>query len=663
QPNNISGDSWEHHEPWPGGRFNHYLFDLNRDWCWQTQVESQQRAKVYQQWMPHVHVDFHEMGAESHYFFAPSAKPFHDVITPWQREFHQIIGKNHAKYFDQNSWLYFTKESYDLLYPSYGDSWPTYQGAMGFTYEQGGSGRAGLELKLENSPGTISLKDRLAHHFTTSLSTIETAHQNQKRLIEEFNRFFAEAISNPPGEYKAYIISSDNEKASIKHLLRLMDQNKISYGYPKSTGKTLKGFAYQSGAEESFELSEKDIIIPTNQPNSRLVKVLFEPSTQLEDSITYDLTAWALPYAYDLKAYAAASKINISDQAVTFPFAANEMNAAKPYAYLAEWKDVSDVAFLGQLIKAGIHVRKTDLPFQIKGKKYERGTLIITRRDNPGEDFDKKLLEVANQQQKVLIPQTTGMVDSGHDFGSGDVPYIKPPKVAIVNGNGVSPTAFGELWHYFEQDLKFPVTVIHTDYLGRVDLGEYDVLVLVSGNYGEFQSKILSFVKEGGKAIAIEGAIDVFTASGNDDPTNLGKAVSGQSRRTEFSLNRNDPLAKYGDRDRTSLSNFVAGSIYKVTLDETHPLAYGQDQHTYILKRNRDAFPYLSSGGWNVGVFKGEASVSGFTGYKLKKSLEDSFSIGEESYGRGKIVYFSDSPVIRGFWHSGKLLLGNAVFY
>ncbi|MCB0841084.1 MAG: zinc carboxypeptidase, partial [Bacteroidetes bacterium] len=341
----------------------------------------------------------------------------------------------------------------------------------------------------------------------------------------------------------------------------------------------------------------------------------------------------------------------------------NEMNAAKPYAYLAEWKDVSDVAFLGQLIKAGIHVRKTDLPFQIKGKKYERGTLIITRRDNPGEDFDKKLLEVANQQQKVLIPQTTGMVDSGHDFGSGDVPYIKPPKVAIVNGNGVSPTAFGELWHYFEQDLKFPVTVIHTDYLGRVDLGEYDVLVLVSGNYGEFQSKILSFVKNGGKAIAIEGAIDVFTASGDEDPTNLGKAVSGQSRRTEFSLNRNDPLAKYGDRDRNSLSNFVAGTIFKVTLDETHPLAYGQDQHTYILKRNRDAFPYLSSGGWNVGVFKGDASVSGFTGYKLKKSLEDSFSIGEESYGRGKIVYFSDSPVIRGFWHSGKLLLGNAVFY
>ena len=295
QPYNINGDSWEHHEPWPGGRFNHYLFDLNRDWCWQTQIESQQRAIIYHQWMPHIHVDFHEMGSESSYFFAPSAKPFHEVITPWQREFHQIIGKNHARYFDKNNWLYFTKENYDLLYPSYGDSWPTYQGAIGFTYEQGGSGRAGLELKRNNSPGTISLKDRLAHHFTTSISSIEAAHNNRERLITEFNDFFKEAVNSPQGRYKAYIISQDNNHDKVKHLLKMMDRNKISYGHPKSSGKSLKGFSYQKNEETGFVLNEKDIVIPVSQPNARLVKVLFEPTTLLEDSITYDLTAWALP--------------------------------------------------------------------------------------------------------------------------------------------------------------------------------------------------------------------------------------------------------------------------------------------------------------------------------------------------------------------------------
>ena len=665
QPYNILGDSWEHHEPWPGGRFNHYLFDLNRDWAWQTQVESQQRARLYHQWMPHIHVDFHEMGSESHYFFAPSAAPFHEVITDWQREFHQIIGKNHAKYFDKNGWLYFTGERYDLLYPSYGDSWPTYQGAMGFTYEQGGSGRAGVELKLNNSPGTISLDDRIAHHFSTSLSSIEAAHQNKTRLLSEFNDFFKEAVNSPMGKYKAYVLSAENNRDKMKRLLKMMDGNKINYGYAKSASKSVKGFDYQQNKEGNFNISTDDIIIPLQQPNARLVKVLFEPTTVLEDSITYDLTAWSLPYAYDLKAYASTNKVNISEKEVDFTFSENKASSENTYAYLAKWKDVSDVALLGNLIKEGIHVRRADLPFTISGQSYDRGTLIITRRDNPSPDFDQKVLSIANKHQKTPIASPGGMVDKGRDFGSGDVTYIKPPKVALINGDGVSPSAFGELWHYFEQNLKFPVTVINTDYLRQIDLTKYDVIVLGSGRYSQFREKFLDFADQGGKVVAIEGAISTFTSfdKGAGGRTNLARSMDSQSRRSEFSLNRESDLPKFGDRTRSRISNFVAGTIYKVTLDETHPLAFGQDKEAYFLKRNRTVYPYLTNGGWNVGIFKGDASISGFTGYKLKKSLENSLALGTERYGRGQIIYFSDSPIIRGFWQSGELLLGNAIFF
>ena len=131
----------EHMEPWPGGRTNHYYFDLNRDWAWQTQIESQQRIIKYNEWLPHIHVDFHEQGYNSPYFFAPAAKPLHQYITDWQKDFQKTIGLNHAKYFDRNNWLYFTKESFDLLYPSYGDTYPTYNGAIGMTYEQAGHSR------------------------------------------------------------------------------------------------------------------------------------------------------------------------------------------------------------------------------------------------------------------------------------------------------------------------------------------------------------------------------------------------------------------------------------------------------------------------------------------------------------------------------------------
>ena len=137
-PYDTNPDAEEHNEPWPGGRANHYLFDLNRDWAWATQVETRQRLKVYNSWMPHIHVDFHEQGINEPYYFAPAAEPFHSIITPFQRDFQTLIGKNHAKYFDQNGWLFFTRERFDLLYPSYGDTYPTYTGSMGMTYEQAG---------------------------------------------------------------------------------------------------------------------------------------------------------------------------------------------------------------------------------------------------------------------------------------------------------------------------------------------------------------------------------------------------------------------------------------------------------------------------------------------------------------------------------------------
>ena len=131
QSYNPAPNAWEHNEPWPGGRPNHYLFDLNRDWAWQTQIETQARMKVYNQWLPHVHVDFHEQGINSPYYFAPAAQPYHELITSFQREFQEEIGRNNAKYFDENNWFYFTKQYFDLLYPSYGDTYPTYNGSIG----------------------------------------------------------------------------------------------------------------------------------------------------------------------------------------------------------------------------------------------------------------------------------------------------------------------------------------------------------------------------------------------------------------------------------------------------------------------------------------------------------------------------------------------------
>ena len=304
-PNRLSR---EHREPWPGGRTNHYNFDLNRDWVWQTQLESKQRIKMYNKWMPQVHVDYHEQGYNNPYYFAPAAEPFHEVITPWQRDFQTTIGKNHAKYFDKNGWLYYTKIRYDLFYPSYGDTYPTYNGSIGMTYEQGGIGSG---LGIINSDGdTLTLADRVTHHFTTSLSTIEISSINAGRLINQFHKYFNDAVNTGVGEYKTYIIKNDAKSAErIEKLVQLLDNNGIQYGV--GNGAAAKGFNYISGKEEGFTAGATDIVIPSQQPRSAMVKVLFEPKSKLSDSATYDITAWSLPYAYGLSTFATKEKITI----------------------------------------------------------------------------------------------------------------------------------------------------------------------------------------------------------------------------------------------------------------------------------------------------------------------------------------------------------------
>ena len=207
---NADPQSREHDEPWPRGRTNHYNFDLNRDWAWQTQTESQAKLKLYNDWMPQIHVDLHEQGYNEPYYFAPAAQPYHEVITQWQRDFQVQIGKNNAKYFDENGWLYFTKEVFDLFYPSYGDTYPTYNGAIGMTYEQGGI-EGGLGVRTL-SGDTVTLADRALHHYTASLSTIETSAANASKLVSQFKKYFDDNISGGDFEYKTYVLTSSDQK-------------------------------------------------------------------------------------------------------------------------------------------------------------------------------------------------------------------------------------------------------------------------------------------------------------------------------------------------------------------------------------------------------------------------------------------------------------------
>lgn len=643
----------EHQEPWPGGRVNHYLFDLNRDWAWATQVETQQRLTLYHQWMPHIHVDLHEQYPDNPYYFAPAAAPLHKHITPFQYDFQTEIGKNNASYFDEEGWLYFTREIFDLFYPSYGDTYPTFNGAVGMTYEQAGHGISGRAIDLENGD-TLHLHDRIDHHKTTALSTVEVAAANAQKLNREFVNYFKNAQNNPPGDYKTYIISGDNPRGKIKALTELLDKHNIRYG-STDAGKSMRGFAYRTGENVNFNTVKNDLVISAHQPMGLLTQVLFEPESALEDSLTYDITAWALPYAYGLKAYAVQSRIDPTRE-YTFESITNDLKNAKPYAYFAQRTSARDLKFLGSLLQNDIRVRYAEEDFAINGKKYAAGTLVILRADNEfTENFHATVRRLADEAETALETTKTGFADSGHDLGADAVKFIKHPNIALLGGEKTNPYSFGHTWHYFERDLGYPVTVIKAENFKPNRLTDFNVLVMPDGRYGfgeDELEEIAEWVGGGGRVIAL----------GNANAEFADKANFGLSRINGGDSGDDNPLKTYGDRERRSISSSIPGAIYEVRVDKTHPLGFGLGDKYFALKVSSAAYDYLDNG-WNVGHFDENPRSVGFTGYKAKRKIKNSLAFGTERKGRGKMIYLIDNPLFRGFWEEGKLLMGNAVFF
>lgn len=650
-PNNVDPNSKEHHEPWLSGRANHYMFDLNRDWAWLTQVESQQRIKMFNQWLPHVHVDFHEQGVDAPYYFAPAAEPFHEVITDFQREFQVTVGKNHAKYFDANGWFYFTKEIFDLLYPSYGDTYPTYNGSIGMTYEQGGSGRAGLAIET-GIGDTLTLTDRIAHHFTTGISTVEISSQNAEKLNTEFQKFY----QTKDYKYKSYVLNGDVDK--IEALTRLLAQHEIEYGWGKN-GST-KGFSYSSAKHGNLKTSEKSLVVSTEQKKGTLVKVLFEPNAKLSDSLTYDITAWSLPYAYGLEAVASESS---TDATLAIKGRSENQSATSnlsedAYAFLTDWNSFNDAQFLAELQQRDIRVRYAQKPFTIDGVDYDRGSLIITRADNKNRsDFLKNLSEIASKHHILLNATSTGFVEDGKDFGSSSVEMIKNNKIAVLSGEPTSTLRFGEIWHFFEQQLHYPVTVIDTEYMAGVDLLEYDVLILPDGDgYEDFMDAdklkhLKEWVSHGGKLIAMGDALKGLT---NEN----GFTLKAKEIEKDSTIN----LQSHDDNEREQIKSAITGAIFKTKVDATHPLAFGYDDTYFSLKLGNSAYEYLEDG--TVVYLEADSTkpVAGFTGSEAQKKIGDTLIFGVEEQGDGQVIYMVDNPLFRGFWENGKLFFANALF-
>ena len=662
---NADANAWEHNEPWPGGRANHYLFDMNRDLAWQTQRETQARTAFYRQWMPQVHVDFHEQGVNSPYYFAPAAEPYHKIITPWQRECQGHIGANNATYFDQRGALYFTREVFDLLYPSYGDTWPMFQGAVGMTYEQGGSGRAGRAVETAIGD-TLTLSYRIQNHKESGLSTIESAGQHVDRMLKEFSAYHRRNADMPWGDYNAYVFPASNGAEKLTWLTRLLDANGIAYGKAGVASKG-KGLNYATMQSAKVSVGPNDLVIDAHQPQSALLQVLMDPDPALSDSLTYDITTWALPYAYGMEAYALTNSASPQEAWSLETVAALEMADEAPvYAYAIHYHTDLGTPVLAGMLQEGVLVRVAKRPLTLKGETWPRGSLIVTRRNNEAlwADMDDRIARLVDGVPGVRVGRlATGMVESGPDLGAYDVAFLETPKVAVVTGDEVSSLSFGEVWYHMEEVWKYPMSAVWG--LDALDWDDYNVVILPRGWYDvddDLEAQIASWVRGGGQLVLLDGAcrvgMDRWGLSRYADDED--KAQRQDEREAHSKADR---YAPYALSERNGIRSDIPGAVYPIDLDATHPLAYGYGDRYWSIKTSGSRYAHMQDG-HNVGVLEGAANpISGFAGSRANQALRESLSFGVHDMGRGHVVYLADNILFRAFWKDGHKFFANAVFF
>lgn len=657
---NPDPNSLEHREPWPGGRANHYLFDLNRDWAWQSQPETRARIVPYLRWQPLVHVDFHEMSPESTYFFFPATDPINTNVAESTLAWGETIGRENARAFDRFGWLYYTGESFDLFYPSYGDSWPSLHGAIGMTYEQAGSGRGGLRY-IRRDGTLLTLSDRLHHHHVAGMATLLASVERKADLQADFHAFRRSAIEVGRAGDLTEFLFPPGQGERLERMTALLAAQGIEVSTLATEVAAESLTDYHGVSHEVVKLPAGTVSVRLAQPAGRLARALLEPRAEVTDAYFYDVSAWSLPLAMGVRGYHTGVNLEAerSDALPTAPEGA--VDGTAEYAYLLPWEGTRAARALARLHERGFPVRLVPDEIEIEGRTFARGTIVVPVRT---EGVHEAVRGIATECHVVFHAVDTGWTDEGIDLGSDRVSDLRAPRIAVASGEGVSSLSYGAIWSLFEQELGIAFSALAVERIAGPDLDDYDVLVLPSGVRSSVLDedgvdRLRDWVRGGGTiiglgrsafALADEGAKLSRRKSRLDDPPREDDEEDAEPERKLISDLRDEREERQ-----------VPGNIFRVELDPEHPLAFGQPERIDVFLSGTRTFALAGDGG-DVAAFTGEPSVSGFISEENIDKVRGRVYLAEESLGAGHVVLFAGDPNFRGFWHGLTGLFLNAVY-
>lgn len=655
----------EHSEPWPGGRSNHYLFDLNRDWLWLIHPESRSRLAVYRRYLPQLHIDHHEQEASNPFFFGAGADPYNLNIPAETREWIERYGDANAAVFDRHARMYTTKERFDYLYPGYGKVLPVYHGAIGMLAEKGGHGRAGLALRLEDQNYTLTLRERARDHFLLAMSNLETTAAHRKAQLERFRRFHMTADQGPGPE--AFVISAENDPARLARLWDLCEAHGIEVETLRSDLASSDLRDYRRGeVVEGLIVPRGSWVIRKHQPRGALAVALLERSTEVTTNRTYDITGWSLPIMFGLEAWYATQPFTPETTSLaTWSPPAPVVTGDGDLAWIIDAAQHTFPVAVGIAAEMGLGGRYAQKAFEMDDRSFSGGSLIIHRFMNREADlaeFERRILAAGVSLHRTA----TGMTTDGPVIGAANNPMFRAPRVLLVRGSPASSLSFGQIWHLLDIQTPFPHTIIETDAFGRANLDDYNVIVIAdgSGHSEAITERLNTWVRGGGSLIACGGGASTWATNSVAEARSARETERHAAERPAERSGERIPLLMRTYRERSERGDIarIPGPMLAADLDVTHPLAVGVGEWIGVIKRGASTLTVADSG-YVVARFADPCVVGGIISEENARRISGQPAVSHHRVGSGVVICFSDDPTIRGFNLKASRLLMNAIIY
>ncbi len=644
----------EFNEVWPGGRFNHYWFDLNRDWLPAQHKESRNRLALYHQWKPNILTDHHEMGSNSSFFFQPGVPSRVNPNTPLKnQELTAAIGNYHAKFLDSIGSMYFTKEGYDDFYYGKGSTYPDINGAVGILFEQASS-RGHLQ---ETENGLLSFPFTIRNQFTTTLSTLAAANGLRKQMLNYQRSFFKETIKEAESfPVKAFVFGDAQDKAKTNIFIEMLLRHEVDI-YPLQSEMAIDGKTFKPGSA---------FVIPTAQKQFKIIKTVFEKTFNYKDSLFYDVTAWTMPLAFGLP-YAeikAAFSLNSPKLNTVESLKSNLYGASKAYAYAIKWNEYYSPKVLYKLQEKGIKAKVATKVFKMvlnnKEEVFDFGTIVIpvSTQEIGVSELENSIKHAIAETGVDAYTLPSGFSAEGIDLGSNSFVSLKKPSVMMFGGNGTSATDVGEIWHMMDTRFNVPVSIVDVDRFGAINADRYNVIIMASGAYNNLnksaQDKLKDWIGAGGTLIATEDATKWLSVNG------FTKTLfkSGDDKKdTTLQL----PYFLRSDETR---AKDMTGSLFEAKVDLTHPLGYGYSNPLVTIFKSNTLFMDKNNGAYDSPVmYTDQPLQSGYLYRGYKNVVRNTAAVNVDNIGRGRVISMVDNLNFRAFWLGTSKMFMNAIYF